>query len=119
MSLVALIAGLPFPIINLIATVIFFFAHKKSTYFVRWHCLQALFSQLSLVIVNASAWSWTISILFGNNSFTDSYFAYLITILIYNIIELVATIYSAIQVKKGVHVRWWFFGNFTDLICKK
>jgi uncharacterized membrane protein len=119
MSLVALIAGLPFPIINLIATVIFLFAHRKSTHFVRWHCLQAFFSQLSLVILNASAWYWTLSILFGNLSFSDYYFAYIITILIYNILELVATIYSAVYVRKGVHVKWWFFGSFTDIICKK
>ncbi|MDP1993761.1 MAG: hypothetical protein Q8K40_00805, partial [Ignavibacteria bacterium] len=38
MSMVALIAGLPLPIINLIATVIFYVGNRKGSYFVRWHC---------------------------------------------------------------------------------
>jgi len=42
MSLIALIAGMPLPIINLIASVIFFVGNRKGTYFVRWHCTQAL-----------------------------------------------------------------------------
>jgi uncharacterized membrane protein len=119
MSLVALIAGLPLPIINLIATVIFFFGNRKSTHFVRWHCLQSLLTQLSLVILNTSAWWWTLYIIFGKGTFSDYYFAYLFTVLAYNILELAAIIYSAIQVRKGVHVKWWFFGSFIDQICKK
>ena len=35
MSVVAVMAGLPLPIFNLIASIIFFFGNRKSTYFVR------------------------------------------------------------------------------------
>ena len=38
MSLVAIIIGLPIPIVNLAATAIFYLGNRKSTYFVRWHC---------------------------------------------------------------------------------
>ena len=41
MSLIAIIVGLPLPIVNLIATFIFYLSNRKSTYFVRWHCTQA------------------------------------------------------------------------------
>ena len=37
MSLIAIIAGLPLPILNLLATFIFYLGNRKSTYFVRWH----------------------------------------------------------------------------------
>ena len=38
MSLLAFMVGLPFPIVNLIATLIFYLGNRKATYFVRWHC---------------------------------------------------------------------------------
>lgn len=35
MSLLAIIVGLPLPIVNLLATLIFYLENRKSTYFVR------------------------------------------------------------------------------------
>jgi hypothetical protein len=118
MSLVAVIAGLPLPIINLIATGIFYMGNRKGTYFVRWHCTQAFLSQLSLLFINSFGFWWTISILFSGEIVTSKYIAYIITALIFNLIEFIATIYTAIQTRKGIHVEWWFYGNLTNLICK-
>jgi hypothetical protein len=118
MSLIALIAGMPLPIINLIASVIFFVGNRKGTYFVRWHCTQALLSQFSLLFMNSFGFWWTISIMFGPETLSSKYIGYVITILIFNISEFIATIYSAIQTRKGVHVKWFFYGNLTNLICK-
>ena len=118
MSLVALIAGLPLPIINLMATLGFYMGNRKGTYFVRWHCTQALLSQLSLLFINSFGFWWTMSILFGGETVTSKYIAYIITALIFNLAEFVATIYTAIQTRKGIHVEWWFYGNLTNLICK-
>ena len=56
MSLVAVIAGLPLPIINLLATFFFYLANRKSTFFVRWHCTQALLSQAVLLFSNFLFW---------------------------------------------------------------
>ena len=118
MSLIALIAGLPLPIINLIATGVFYLGNRKGTYFVRWHCTQALLSQLSLLFINSFGFWWTMSIIFGGETITSNYIAYLITAIIFNLIEFIATIYTAIQTRKGIHVEWWFYGNLTNLICK-
>ncbi|MFN6944923.1 MAG: DUF4870 domain-containing protein [Cytophagaceae bacterium] len=118
MSLVALIAGLPLPIINLIATLIFFLANRKGSYFVRWHCTQALLSQISLFIVNSTLFWWTISIIFRDTRADNQYFAYILTALLFNLTEFIFTIYTAIQTRKGIHVEWWFFGSLTNLICK-
>lgn len=118
MSLLALVVGLPFPIINLIATILFFLMNRKSTYFVRWHCTQALLSQCTLLMMNSYGFWWTISIMFGPESITNKYIAYIFVILIFNISEFIATIYSAIQTRKGKHVEWWFYGTLTNLICK-
>lgn len=118
MSLVALIAGLPLPIINLLATLIFYLANRKGTYFVRWHCTQALLSQVSLLFINSYGFWWTLSIIFTKEEISDNYIAYLITAFIFNIIEFVVTIYTAIQTRKGIHIQWWFYGSLTNLICK-
>ena len=118
MSLVAVVAGLPLPIINLIATFFFYVANRKSTYFVRWHCLQALFSQFALLCINRFSFWWTVSILFTDEKVTNQYFAYIFTVIVFNILELISTIYSAVQTRKGKHVEFWFFGNLTNLICK-
>lgn len=119
MSLIALIAGLPLPIINLLATLIFYLGNRKGTYFVRWHCTQALLSQCSLFIINTAAFWWTVSIIFGDGSLSNPYFAYMITVFFFNLTEFVATIYSAIQVRKGIHLQWWFYGSLAKLTCKK
>ncbi len=118
MSLVAIIVGLPLPIINLIATGIFYLGNRKSTYFVRWHCTQALLSQASVLIINSYGFWWTISILFTDESINSKYIAYIMAAIVFNLIEFIATIFTAIKTRKGIHVQWWFYGNLTNLICK-
>ena len=118
MSLIAFIVGLPLPIINLLATFFFYISNRKGTYFVRWHCMQALLSQFSVLFVNSFGFWWTISIIFYSETVTNHYLAYMITAIIFNLSEFIATIYTAIQTRKGIHVQWWFYGNLTHLICK-
>jgi uncharacterized membrane protein len=118
MSLIVIMIGLPLPIVNLIATMIFFLGNRKSTYFVRWHCTQALLSQLSLLFINSFGFWWTISILFTEESITSPYIAYLFTAILFNIAEFIATVYTAVQTRKGMHIEWWFYGSLTNMICK-
>jgi len=118
MSLVAVIAGLPLPIINLLATLFFYIGNRKSTYFVRWHCTQALLSQIALLFANSYSFWWTVSILFTYEKATNYYFGYLFTVIVFNVLEIISTIYCAVQTRKGKHVEVFFFGNVTNLICR-
>ena len=119
MSLIAVMVGLPLPIINLLATLLFFLANRKSTYFVRWHCTQALVSQFSLFLVNTVGFWWSMSILFRDTvEISNAYIAYIGTVIFFNIGELIITIYTAIKTRTGEHVSWWFYGPLTNLICK-
>lgn len=68
--------------------------------------------------MNSAGFWWTISIIFSNEEVSNHYFAYLFTILIFNILEFISTVYCAVQTRKGKHVEFWFFGNLTNLICK-
>jgi len=119
MSLVALVAGLPIPIINLFATFFFFLANRKGTFFVRWHCTQALYSQLCILAFNSIGFWWTVSILFGSREISNQYFAYIFTVIIVNLVEFISTIYAAVQTRKGNHVELWLFSGLTHLTCRK
>jgi uncharacterized Tic20 family protein len=119
MSLLAIIVGLPLPIINLIATFIFFLGNRKSTYFVKWHCTQALLSQLSVFFINSFGFWWTVSIMFTDESITSNYIAYIISVVIFNLVEFIATIITLIKIRKGSHVEWWFYGTLTHILCKQ
>jgi hypothetical protein len=119
MSLAIVIAGLPFPIINFLATFFMYLSNRSGSYFIRWHSLQALLSQGVIALLNASGIIWTLSVIFGQEKLSNSYIAFILTIVVFNLGELAGTIYAAIQTRKGQHVEFWFFGPLTDLICKK
>ena len=118
MSLVAVLGGLPLPIMNLLASVFFYLGNRKSTSFVKWHCTQALFAQLGMFFFNTVGFWWTISIIFKNGIATNYYVAYMITIVLFNLVEFISTLYLAIQTRKGNHVEMYFFADITNLICK-
>jgi len=118
MSLVAVMAGLPLPILNLFATLLFYLGNQKGTYFTRWHCTQALVSQFSLLFINSYGFWWTIRVIFTDLKIDSHYFAYLFAVIIFNFIEFVITIYTAIETRKGRHVKWWFYGSLTDFLCR-
>ena len=119
MSLVAIIVGLPLPIVNLLATLIFYLGNRNSTYFVRWHCTQALLSQVSILLINSYGFWWSISILLTNEQVSNSYLIYVGVALLFNLLEFATTIYTAIQTRKGIHVEWWIYGFITNLLCKE
>ncbi len=118
MSLIALMVGLPLPVVNLVATFIFYMGNRKGTYYVRWHTTQALLSQLSLFVINSIGFWWTIRVILDKADISNMFIAYVVALLIINLTEFIATIYTSMKVTKGQHVSWWFYGDLTDKICK-
>ncbi|MBL7718923.1 MAG: DUF4870 domain-containing protein [Flavipsychrobacter sp.] len=116
MSVVALMVGAPLPIINMLATLFFYLGNRRATPYVRWHCMQALLSQATIFIMNAVAFGWTMRIVFGGLVLSDSYIGYIITALVFNIVEFAITVNAAIQVRKGRHVEWPLWGTLTNEI---
>lgn len=118
MSLVAVLGGLPLPIMNLLASVFFYLGNRKSTAFVKWHCTQALLAQLGMFFFNTVGFWWTISIIFKDGQFANTYIAYMLTIIGFNLVEFIFTLYLASQTRKGNHIEIYFFADITNLICK-
>ncbi len=119
MSLIAVMAGMPLPIINLLATLFFYLGNRKSTWFVRWHCTQALLSQVTVLIMNSVGFSWTMAVMFGNATLSNSYIGYMITIFLFNLVEFAITIYMASQTRKGHHIELWFWGALANKLCRQ
>lgn len=118
MSLLAAMVGLPFPIVNLVATFIFFLGNRRGTYFVRWHCTQALLSQVPLFLVNSLLCWWSIGLLVGRVELSSLYFAYLFTVVLFNVVDFVATFHTMMAVRRGKQVEWVVYAPLTDMICK-
>ena len=118
MSLVAVIGGLPLPIFNLLATFFFYLGKRKSTSYVKWHCTQALLSQLGLFFFNSAGFWWTIAVIFQEKQATNYYIAYMITIVLFNVIEFIVTLIMATKTRNGEHPELFFFSDITNLICK-
>ena len=119
MSIVILIIGLPLPIINLLAVLIFYLNNRKKAYFVRFHSLQSLLSQSAVIILNTIGIWWTLLIIFGDHTVTNLFIAYIITVLCCNLIEFVASLYAAVRVRNKHDVQFWIFGALTKSICKE
>ena len=119
MSIVALVMGLPFPIVNLIATLIFYLGNQKASYFVRWHSTQTLLSQLFLFFINSIGIWWSIYVfILMKEDMSKAYIIYICFLLLLNVIEFIITIYTAIQTRKGIHVEWFGYNQLTNALCK-
>jgi hypothetical protein len=143
MAVVAVIAGLPFPIINLFASIGYYLAHRKSSYFIRWHCIQATIGQALLIPFNSVAVAWTLGVIFGGRGFfgiteipkryfadnasifddysgaTLYYWLYITFIVLLNVTEFIVVIYTSSRVKKGENIRWFGIAQLTDKLCSK
>lgn len=117
-SLVVIVAGAPIPLIGLFANVMFYFSNKRASYYVRWHTMQALVSQFSLWAINTVAFWWIWTIAFRDNFIDNVFISYMITVTIFNISEMIATLYTVIRMRNGNHVEWWFYSDLTNLIVK-
>ncbi|WP_396198315.1 hypothetical protein [Flavobacterium sp.] len=119
MSLVAVIGGLPLPILNLLASIFFYLGNRKSTPFVKWHCTQNLLSQFGLFFLNSTGFWWTVSIVFYDEKVTNGYFGYMITLIIFNLVEFISTIILASRTRKGIHAQLFLFSDITNILVKK
>ncbi|CEN37549.1 conserved hypothetical protein [Capnocytophaga canimorsus] len=81
--------------------------------------MQALLSQLSVLCINSVGFWWTISVILQEKEPTNLYFAYIISAFLFNLTEFIATIYTAVQTRKGEHISWWFYGDLTETIVQE
>lgn len=116
MMFAAVGAGLPLPIVNLIASVVYFYINRRKSRFVLFHSFQALISQIPVTILNASAVFWGIRIAFSEYwTFTPTFKGFLFAVAAANLAYFVFGIIAAVKARKGRMYYYWFFGKIAYL----
>ena len=111
MMFAAWAVGLPLPILNLIAAVIYFYVNKKTSRFVAFHSLQSLLSQIPVTLINVVLIVWLLRILFTGMTFTTGFFIYLIVMVLSNSLYVIFSIVALVRAKKGNFFYFPFFGR--------
>jgi uncharacterized membrane protein len=101
MMFASLALGLPIPLLNLIASVIYFLVNKKTSAFVAFHALQALLFHVPIVLVNAGLVAWIITN-FATHAPSWAWFLwYLLFTVLVNLAFIVWSIVALINANKG------------------
>ena len=110
--------GLPFPILNLFACIGFYFLIQKKTPFTKFHSLQAITSQVPVILMNSAAIIWIISILFHRAAISNVFISYVITVAIFNVIDIAYNIVAAMKARKGLLYSYALFGPLSWMLIK-
>jgi len=105
-------AGLPLPIINLIASVIYYFVNSKKSRYIKFHCHQSLFSQLPTSLMNAGLMFWLFQIfIYDNWEYNNNFVGYAVMVGVFNLAYFVLSIVGAVKARKGQVYYFLFFGR--------
>ena len=119
MSLAVFVTTMPIPVINLIANLYFYFSHRKSSYVIRWHALNSLFSQIPLFFINSFTWYVVWQILWGEMEINNWTIAYLVIACLLNVLELLSSIICCLKVKKDKEINIPVISPLTHIVCLK
>ena len=103
MMFASLALGLPIPLLNLVASVIYFFVNRKAGPFVAFHALQALLSHIPVVLLNAGVIGWLIGILVTppHDAFGAAFFWFLFFGVLVNLAWIIWSIVALVHARKG------------------
>lgn len=105
--------GLPLPIINLIASIVYYFINKKNSRFVHFHSLQSLLSQLPVSLLNGLVIVWGIRLLINDTPVDDTFLGFVGMAVVANLIYLVFSIIAAVKANKGRMYYFLLFGRYS------
>lgn len=111
MMFAALAAGLPLPIINLIAAIIYLYVNKSKSRFVHYHALHSLFAQIPVTLLNAGLVIWSVRLFFTDLSINDNFKGYVGVVIVANLIYFIFSIIAAVKARKGRMYYFLFFGR--------
>lgn len=113
MMFAALAAGLPLPIINLLAAIIYFYMNRSKSKFVHFHALHSLLAQIPTTLLNAGLVFWAIRIfLLKSIERTDVFIGYFWMVVIANLLYFIFSLIAAVKARKGRFYYFLFFGRY-------
>ena len=105
--------GIPLPILNLIAAIVYYFVNKSKGRFVQFHMLQSLYSQIPVTLLNTGLVVWIITNLVKQYEFTEVFWGYVIMAAVANLVYLIFSIVGAVKARKGLFYYFLFFGKIS------
>ena len=103
--------GLPLPIVNLIASIIYYYVNRDKGKFVQFHTLQSLYSQIPVSLLNSGLVAWTIVNFVKDLDFTSMYWGYLVMTVVADLIYFIFSLIGAVKARKGLFYYFLFFGK--------
>ena len=113
MMFAALAIGLPLPVINLIASIVYYFVNRKKSLFIHFHCLQALLTQIPTTIINWGAVIWGVYIVFSDATTSTYFWAYLIFAGMCTILYFIVGLIAAYRARQGKMYYFLYFGKLS------
>lgn len=112
--------GLPLPIINSLAAIIYYFTNRKKSPYVHFHALQSLLSQIPTSILNAILVFWSIRIWITESLVYNEYYkGYIIAVIIANLIYIIFSIIAAVRAYNGRLYYMLLFGPIAYNVAYK
>ena len=103
--------GIPLPILNLVAAIIYYYVNRNKGKFVQFHTLQSLWSQIPVTLLNSGLVAWTIVNLVRDLDFSSFYWGYLVMVGVANLVYFIFSIVGAVKARKGLFYYFLFFGK--------
>ncbi len=103
--------GLPLPLLNLVAAIIYYYVNRDKGRFVQFHTLQSLYSQIPVTLLNTGLVAWTIVNFVRDFDFNGMYWGYLVMTAIADLVYLIFSIVGAVKARKGIFYYFLFFGK--------
>jgi uncharacterized membrane protein len=103
--------GLPLPILNMVAAIIYYFVNREKGKFVQFHTLQSLYSQIPVTLLNSGLVAWTIVNFAKDYDFTSYYWGYLVMTATAGLTYFIFSIVGAVKARKGIFYYFVFFGK--------
>jgi uncharacterized membrane protein len=105
--------GLPLPLVNLVASVVYYVVNRKGSKFVAFHSLQSFLSQVPVSLLNAGVVGWGIGLLVKGETAGNlwPFLGYVLFVIAVNILYIVFSIVALVQANKGRFYYLPFFGR--------
>lgn len=113
MMFAAVAIGLPLPIINLIAAIVYYYVNKKKSRFIHFHCLQSLLSNIPTTIINWILVIWGVRIFFTDKTLTETFWAYAVFAGLCTLLYFIISIVAAAKARQGKMYYFLFFGKIS------
>jgi len=112
MMFAAVAIGLPLPVINLIASIIYYFINRKKSRFIHFHSLQALYSQIPTTLINWGLVVWAVTIFLKEDwKVTPEFWGYVIFAGISTFLYFIVSLIAAYKARHGKMYYFLLFGK--------